>query len=185
MNNEQILENAPKGATHVSIKAIITYLKIDGKGTFWFDDGYWRLLTYACTNNIHSLSDLRRIVELEKELKNQKIINSIFSELGMSPTKKQMLNTIKQLKQNNREYQLLIERAVELEKKRDQLEVSQKASLDVLCNFKRNPEAFLNTIRAAAVIQAANATNEVYAEGRSCPYESLVDYANRIHRGEL
>jgi hypothetical protein len=69
MNNQEILDNAPEGATHLqycSDGIDVCYLKIDGN--FYFhNDKMWLKVTPILTN-IKSLEDIKRIVYLEKRL---------------------------------------------------------------------------------------------------------------------
>jgi hypothetical protein len=63
MNNQEILDNAPEGATH-----------IDSDGEYAKDAGYglefFRLswCAYAHPVELRSLADVKRIVELEKDI---------------------------------------------------------------------------------------------------------------------
>jgi hypothetical protein len=64
MNNQEILDNAPDGATHVDIN--LNYIKTDNVGRFLVcSNNYWvpakRLL-------LRSLADIKRIAELEEDL---------------------------------------------------------------------------------------------------------------------
>jgi hypothetical protein len=71
MNNQEILDNAPEGATHVLFQSInYIYIKF-GVHTESFmycnhKEG-WRLATHVFHSNLRSLADIKRIVELEKE----------------------------------------------------------------------------------------------------------------------
>lgn len=65
--NQEILDNAPEGATHVDDED--GYLKTR-KSEFWdWVDGEWDYLN-TCVEDIRSLADIERIVELEKELES-------------------------------------------------------------------------------------------------------------------
>jgi hypothetical protein len=71
VNNQKILDNAPEGATHLqycSDGIDICYLKID-QNFYFHDDKTWRKVSPLLTN-IKSLSDIKRIAELEKERKD-------------------------------------------------------------------------------------------------------------------
>ena len=71
MNNQQILENAPEGATHVDEYGI--YLNTE-------NDSYWKetsrkwveLTELLLERNTRLLADIARIAELEKELAKTK-----------------------------------------------------------------------------------------------------------------
>jgi hypothetical protein len=71
MNNQDIITKPPKGSTHTETLAStkVYYLKKDtsGMGYFVYLDGEWTT-SMAVTGFIRSLSDIKRIVELEKEL---------------------------------------------------------------------------------------------------------------------
>jgi hypothetical protein len=73
MNNQEILDNAPEGATHVLFQSInYIYIKF-GVHTESFmycnhKEG-WRLATHVFHSNLRALSDIKRIVELEAENK--------------------------------------------------------------------------------------------------------------------
>lgn len=77
MTNEEILANAPKdgAATHILVdhEHHVTYAKRypDSGNWFWFhpDSGWLEFDRMPTAQNIQSLSDIRRIVELEKEVK--------------------------------------------------------------------------------------------------------------------
>lgn len=66
MNNQQILDNAPEGATHIDNNGY--YLKA-GKSGFMepSDCGLDWDYDYANHTEVRSLADITRIVELEKE----------------------------------------------------------------------------------------------------------------------
>jgi hypothetical protein len=76
MTNEEILANAPEDgvATHILVdhEYHITYAKRypDSGNWFWFhpDSGWMEFDRMPTAQNIQSLSDIRRIVELEKRL---------------------------------------------------------------------------------------------------------------------
>ena len=72
MNDKQILDNKPDGATHVEILAStkVYYLRKDknGMGYDVFISNEW--VAMNVTGYFRSLSDIERIVELEKELEN-------------------------------------------------------------------------------------------------------------------
>ena len=75
MNNKQILDNAPEGATHyaegmhyLAYNKSGDWMRYDpnGIGGFcWFNANDFK---FSYTRSFHSLSDLRRIVELEAQL---------------------------------------------------------------------------------------------------------------------
>ena len=68
MNNQEILDNAPKGATHVDTEGRWHKLTFSHKGFMLLNnDGDWDYCN-PCTD-LRSLADIKRIAELEKELK--------------------------------------------------------------------------------------------------------------------
>tara|TARA_R100000544_G_scaffold16105_1_gene7660 strand:- start:38017 stop:38358 length:342 start_codon:yes stop_codon:yes gene_type:complete len=76
MNNKQILDNAPEGATHVLFQSLDNiYIKFDvhtqGRLYCKHKEG-WRLATHVFYARLRSLSDLRRIVEIEAQLEMAK-----------------------------------------------------------------------------------------------------------------
>jgi hypothetical protein len=77
MKEQEILDNAPEGSTH-SEKYL--YLKFDTYWYVWESEWVRCGLNIQCYDNIRSLADIKRIVELERELykgkakiKNQKV----------------------------------------------------------------------------------------------------------------
>jgi hypothetical protein len=70
MNNQEIIDKAPKGATHTETLAStrIYYLKKDANGMGYsvYLTNEWRT-SMAVSGFIRSLADIKRIVELEKE----------------------------------------------------------------------------------------------------------------------
>lgn len=86
MTNEEILANAPKdgAATHILVdhEHHVTYAKRypDSGNWFWFhpDSGWLEFDRMPTAQNIQSLSDIRRIVELEKEVERLNAHNQIF-----------------------------------------------------------------------------------------------------------
>tara|TARA_R110000796_G_scaffold201098_1_gene317229 strand:- start:268 stop:534 length:267 start_codon:yes stop_codon:yes gene_type:complete len=72
VNNQKILDKAPEGATHVLLQSInYIYIKF-GVHTESFmycnhKEG-WRLATHVFHSNLRSLTDLKRIAELEEEV---------------------------------------------------------------------------------------------------------------------
>ena len=72
MNNQEILDNAPEGATHVLLQSInYIYIKF---GVYTESFMYcnhkegWRLATHVFHSNLRALSDIKRIAELERVL---------------------------------------------------------------------------------------------------------------------
>ena len=72
MNNQEILDNAPEGATHVLFQSInYIYIKfgVHTQGLMYCNHKKgWRLATHVLYSNLRSLSDIKRIAELEKAL---------------------------------------------------------------------------------------------------------------------
>ena len=74
MNNKEILDNAPKGATHYSqgihylaLNSSNNWMRYDPNGfdnAKWFEANDYKL-SY-CNNNMRSLADIKRIVDLER-----------------------------------------------------------------------------------------------------------------------
>jgi hypothetical protein len=81
MNNQEIIDNAPDGATHVLFQSINhIYIKfgvhIEGHMYCNHKKG-WRVATHVFYLNLRSIADIKRIVELEKEnaeLKNNQLM---------------------------------------------------------------------------------------------------------------
>jgi hypothetical protein len=76
MRNQQILNNAPEGATHIE-EATIRYIKVEetkiGCGFedwFIFDNGEWVLDNSYNVLLMRSLADIQRIAELEATIKD-------------------------------------------------------------------------------------------------------------------
>lgn len=76
MTNEEILANAPEGATHADcVGTYYKYLPGAIQWQVWMNpepESYWRTMpdyNIECATSIRSLSDIRRIIELESELK--------------------------------------------------------------------------------------------------------------------
>ena len=79
MNNQQILDNAPEGATHVD--SDFTYVKTEPSGRFriyftfqkgeWVEDDEFNILLTRL------LSDIRRTAELEKEVRGLHVALSL------------------------------------------------------------------------------------------------------------
>ncbi len=65
MNNQEIIDNAPKDATH-SEKYL--YLKFETYWYVWENEWVRCGLNIQCYDNIRSLADIKRIVKLEIEL---------------------------------------------------------------------------------------------------------------------
>jgi hypothetical protein len=88
---KQILETAPKGATHFQICSDgidVCYLKIEGK--FYFhDDKAWQEIEPIPTS-FHALSDLRELQEKDQELEAVKpiiyLLDGYTSELAEGNT---------------------------------------------------------------------------------------------------
>lgn len=76
-SNEEILANAPEGATHFDIDK--DYIKLDDDNWYMysFDSGTWSLIDVLV--DTRSLDDIRRIVELKKLAKNAWAPNNIGS----------------------------------------------------------------------------------------------------------
>lgn len=76
MNNQEIIDNAPQGATHID--SDFTYIKTEPNGRFriyftfqngeWVEDDEFNILL------TRSLADIKRIVELEKSGNEMAII---------------------------------------------------------------------------------------------------------------
>lgn len=69
MNEQEILDNAPEGATHCTdtVPSMNLYAKVEHLGGFYVSLGNkWE--RYPIYAGIHLLDDLRRIVELESGL---------------------------------------------------------------------------------------------------------------------
>jgi len=93
MDNQQILDEAPEGATHIE-EATIRYIKVEeakiGCGfedwfIFDFDEGDWVLDDSYNVLLMRSLDDIKRIAELEKELNLTKdiiVAHQIADETG-------------------------------------------------------------------------------------------------------
>jgi hypothetical protein len=88
MNDQDILGNAPKGATHVQEDTSIYIKVVEGTNGFLFKDwfifeaGEW---VEDSSNNIllmRSLADIQRIAELEKELSS--VVAGLFSEKDLA-----------------------------------------------------------------------------------------------------
>jgi hypothetical protein len=79
MTNQEILDNAPEGATHYSQG--IHYLALNSRGTWMrydpngFDNAKWfkadHYPLHYFDKNFRSLADIKRIAELEKERETQ------------------------------------------------------------------------------------------------------------------
>ena len=80
MNNQKILNNAPEGATHFDAEG--DYLRAIEGGYEYFYEGVWRPLVNATSTR--SLSDIRRIAELEGEQSWQPRKNIVNYEEGQS-----------------------------------------------------------------------------------------------------
>ena len=88
MNNQEILDSAPKGATHVEVltdyKKIYYYRRCykDFCNKFMYDvyqQGTW----YICSDisgEFRSLSDIAKLVELEIHIQSLKVINEYIDE---------------------------------------------------------------------------------------------------------
>ena len=88
MTDQEILDNAPEGATHYSQG--IHYLALNSRGTWmrynpngfdnvkWFKADYYPSAYY--NKNFRSLADIRRIVELEEIIRGRdELINNAVS----------------------------------------------------------------------------------------------------------
>jgi hypothetical protein len=82
MTNKEIIDNAPKGATHVAFydhNDDVKYLQTDTDViNYWYHwvDGTRHMVDYDFTvvfNNMRSLADIKQIVELEQALETQSI----------------------------------------------------------------------------------------------------------------
>ena len=76
MNNQEILDNAPEGATHVDNCGF--YLKA-GKSGFMEPDNLSNDWDYEYSNHseVSSLTDIKRIAELEQEVKGYQVALSM------------------------------------------------------------------------------------------------------------
>jgi hypothetical protein len=74
MNNQEIIDNAPECATHID--QLYLYWMVQDRDAFnWHGTG-WQLIS-SDAEDFRSLSDIKRIVELEKEnaeLKNNQLM---------------------------------------------------------------------------------------------------------------
>ena len=61
---QKIIDNAPAGSTHIEGAS---YLKLDGYGDTFWDDGWW-YYKFLDSQFIRSLSDIKRIIELQKQV---------------------------------------------------------------------------------------------------------------------
>ena len=67
MTNQEILDNAPTGATHVGCE-FDYYRQPEGEGSYYgMHKGKWSRLS-AVGDFVRSLDDIKRIVELEDEV---------------------------------------------------------------------------------------------------------------------
>jgi hypothetical protein len=65
MNNQEILDNAPECATHVD--HLYLYWMVQDRDAFNWQGTGWQLIS-SDAEDFRSLSDIKRIVELEKDL---------------------------------------------------------------------------------------------------------------------
>lgn len=69
MNNQEILDNAPEGATHCKDKPTRTdtvfYYKVTNDEWYFWSGDKW-FIYHVCTTFMRSLKDIKRIVALEK-----------------------------------------------------------------------------------------------------------------------
>lgn len=91
MNNQQILDNAPEGATHFIQQILsVVYFKFDTHfiPLHWCNHKKgWRKCQFFEFNKFRLLADIKRIAELEKERDDFEALNSelysiIFTHLG-------------------------------------------------------------------------------------------------------
>jgi hypothetical protein len=72
VNNQEILDNAPEGATHVLFQSInYIYIKfgVHTQGLMYCNHKKgWRLATHVLYSNLRSLADIKRIAELENQV---------------------------------------------------------------------------------------------------------------------
>ena len=70
MTNQEILDNAPEGATHVLFQSInYIYIKfgVHTQGLMYCNHKKgWRLATHVLYSNLRSLADIKRISELDE-----------------------------------------------------------------------------------------------------------------------
>lgn len=84
MTNEEILTSEPEGATHIEILSgtVPYYIKCeitpDANYSFFDRENAWHKLKNGPSGDVRSLSDIRRIVELEKEVERLNAHNQIF-----------------------------------------------------------------------------------------------------------
>jgi hypothetical protein len=82
MNNQEILDNAPEGATHLqycSDGVDVCYLKI-GENFYFHDDKSW-LKVSPILANISSIADINRIAELEAYTQYQGQLMDFMTEM--------------------------------------------------------------------------------------------------------
>jgi hypothetical protein len=62
MNNQEIIANAPKGATHID--HLFSYWLVKDRDAFQWHGGWWGLIS-SDAEDFRSLADVKRIIELE------------------------------------------------------------------------------------------------------------------------
>ena len=77
MNNQQILDNAPEGATHIDDEHDFC------KEGYYFSHTSQRWMTSEYIVGSRSLADIRRIAELEEELKETREICDAVAHVGV------------------------------------------------------------------------------------------------------
>jgi predicted nuclease with TOPRIM domain len=152
VNNQEILDNAPDGTTHLqycSDGIDICYLKID-ENFYFHDDKTWRKVSPLLTN-IKSLADIKRIAELSKE-RDQILNSALDSESNCCDLK---------------------ERNAELEKERDDLNGKFEEYFDAFMNCKCIPRNMEVHNLEQQVKGAENIIDSVLGEPESLTSECL------------
>ena len=84
MNNQQILDNAPEGATHFIQQILsVVYFKFDTHfiPLHWCNHKKgWRKCQFFEFNKFRLLADIKRIAELENHIQSLKVINEYIDE---------------------------------------------------------------------------------------------------------
>ena len=107
MNNKEILDSAPEGATHVDFDGI--YWAVKGHHWKWYDDN---CLSWRESDNVagvRSLADIRCIAELEKERKTLRAICEKADEITVNctTTDSQAVDKLLDLFDKNRDFYML------------------------------------------------------------------------------
>jgi len=90
MNDEDILDNAPEGATHVDASEV--YYKYLGELDYqvWMQEDYWRTMpncVIESPNHLRSLTDIKLIVDLRAEnetINREQQIKTLESLIGFA-----------------------------------------------------------------------------------------------------